>query len=219
MNVVQKDYSCDIQCTCQPDTQSSSLIVLTGGPGAGKTAVLEFARKAFCKHVAILPEAASILFGGGFFRLNSDYAMRSAQRTIFHIQHEMQLVARNEQKWPTILCDRGTLDGLAYWPGDAADFYRDLRTTEETEFAKYAAVIHLSTPSLTNGYNHQNPIRIETAEEASRIDEKIHKIWKNHPHYLRIDSSVHFNQKLQTAMSVLTNYLPQCCRERIEKER
>jgi len=39
------------------------LVVLTGGPGAGKTAFLEIARRNFCEHIAVLPEAASIVFG------------------------------------------------------------------------------------------------------------------------------------------------------------
>jgi predicted ATPase len=41
------------------------LVVLTGGPGAGKTALLEVVRRHFCEHVVVLPEAASIVFGGG----------------------------------------------------------------------------------------------------------------------------------------------------------
>lgn len=41
-------------------------IVLTGGPGAGKTALLELIRQSFCSHVTVLPEAASIVFGGGW---------------------------------------------------------------------------------------------------------------------------------------------------------
>lgn len=43
-------------------------VVLTGGPGAGKTAVLELIRQSLCTHVKILPEAAGIVFGGGFPR-------------------------------------------------------------------------------------------------------------------------------------------------------
>lgn len=43
-------------------------IVLTGGPGAGKTAVLQLVRYTLCRHVAILPESAGIVFSGGFPR-------------------------------------------------------------------------------------------------------------------------------------------------------
>ncbi len=43
-------------------------VVLTGGPGAGKTAALEVIRRLYAPHVQVLPEAASIVFGGGFPR-------------------------------------------------------------------------------------------------------------------------------------------------------
>ena len=68
--------SCNIPCSCKKISHDTGFVVLTGGPGAGKTAVLEFIRKVLCQHVAILPEAASILFGGGFWRLDSKSAKR-----------------------------------------------------------------------------------------------------------------------------------------------
>ena len=51
-------------CDCS-ETHKTRRVVLTGGPGAGKTAVLELIRQNFCKHVKVLPESAGILFGGG----------------------------------------------------------------------------------------------------------------------------------------------------------
>ena len=56
-------------CKCARMRHDPKLVVLTGGPGGGKTALLEMARRYFCQHVVILPEAASIIFGGGFPRL------------------------------------------------------------------------------------------------------------------------------------------------------
>lgn len=55
-------------CNCRLPFHDARLVVVTGGPGAGKTAVLELAARSFCEHVAILPEAATIVFGGGFPR-------------------------------------------------------------------------------------------------------------------------------------------------------
>ena len=46
-------------CDCV-DLHSPRRVVLTGGPGAGKTAVLELIRLFFCVHVTTLPEAAGI---------------------------------------------------------------------------------------------------------------------------------------------------------------
>lgn len=54
-----------VACECN-DVHKRKRIVLTGGPGAGKTALLELIRQSFCAHVKVLPEAASIIFGGGF---------------------------------------------------------------------------------------------------------------------------------------------------------
>jgi DNA helicase TIP49 (TBP-interacting protein) len=53
-------------------------VVLTGGPGAGKTAVLEVIRRALCRHVHVLPESAGILFGGGFPRGSAPALRRPA---------------------------------------------------------------------------------------------------------------------------------------------
>lgn len=98
-------------------------VVLTGGPGAGKTAVLGLARQRFCRHVLVLDEAASVLFGGGFPRKDTIEARQAAQRAIYHVQLELEAVARTEEAC-VVLCDRGTLDGLAYWPDDSSDFFQ-----------------------------------------------------------------------------------------------
>ncbi|MGZ3727048.1 MAG: ATP/GTP-binding protein [Pseudobdellovibrio sp.] len=191
------------------DTDSAKLIVITGGPGAGKTALLEFLRKDLPEQVAVLPEAASILFGGGFWRLTSDTGKIAAQKCIYHIQNEMQTMIIAEKKWNMALCDRGTLDGIAYWPGEAHEFCKQLNTSIEAEYSKYTAVIHLCSPTKKNGYNHQNPIRIETAAEAGVIDQRIHSVWKDHPHYNRIESTKDFIEKVHRAVLLIRGYIPE----------
>jgi predicted ATPase len=91
-------------------------VVLTGGPGAGKTAVLELVRQSFCAHVRVLTEAAGILFAGGFPRDRTPGTRRPAQRAIFHVQRELEAVA-DATNSAIVLCDRGTVDGVAYWTG------------------------------------------------------------------------------------------------------
>lgn len=194
----------------------TSLVVLTGGPGAGKTAVLELIRKVLCEHVAILPEAASILFGGGFWRLDSTSGKMAAQRAIFRVQEEMEKLVLQEKKWSMGLCDRGTLDGLAYWPGSESEYFSTLNTSPEKELSKYKAVIQLRSPSLEKGYNHQNPVRVESPSEAARIDEKIHKIWKQHPNYFLIESTNDFIDKVQSAAKTIQEWVPNCCREHLD---
>ncbi len=101
-----------IPCDCtQPHPRRR--VVLTGGPGAGKTAVLALVRQSFCKHVTVLQESAGIVFGGGFPRGELAGVRQAAQRAIFYVQQELEAAA--EAQNPAItLCDRGTIDGVAY---------------------------------------------------------------------------------------------------------
>lgn len=214
---MQNSYSCEKICDCPLClTTPPRLVVLTGGPGAGKTAVLELMRKLLCEHVALIPEAASILFNGGFARLPSDSARQCAQRAIYHIQCEMQNLVIGEKKWALGICDRGTLDGVAYWPGNPTDFEHDLRTTRQAEYAKYAAVIHLSSPDRKGGYNYQNPLRTESAEEAAAIDHRIQQVWHAHPHYHHITSTGDFFEKVQAATALIHGLLPACCANNLQ---
>jgi predicted ATPase len=185
--------------------------VITGGPGAGKTAVLEMARRSLCRHVLILPEAAGIVFGGGFPRRSGDAARRGAQRAIFHIQAEMERLHLEEGLAAIVLCDRGTLDGLAYWPGTTEVFFADVGIDAVTQLVRYQAVIHLRTPSAAHGYDHSNPLRIEDADQANRIDELIERAWRRHGRRTIIDSAVDFPTKANQALAAIGAELPECC--------
>ena len=71
------------RCGCVQVHPRARLVVVTGGPGAGKTAVLELLRHRVCEHVVILPEAAGIVFGGGFPRHATLAGRKASQRAIF----------------------------------------------------------------------------------------------------------------------------------------
>ena len=121
-------------CACT-GTHEPRRIVLTGGPGAGKTAVLELMRKTLCRHVAVLAESAGVVFGGGFPRGEDTELRRSGQRAIFYVQRELEAAARAGDV-AIALCDRGTVDGLAYWPGPA-DLWKQLGTSLDEQLARY----------------------------------------------------------------------------------
>lgn len=186
-------------------------VVLTGGPGAGKTAVLEVVRRYFCDHVVVLPEAAGILYAGGFPRRDSYPARRAAQLAIFHVQDQLEALALGEGVPALILCDRSILDGIAYWPGDPESFFHAVGTTREAVFARYAAVIHLRTPTVENGYNHRNPLRIESAAEANALDAKLFEAWQAHPRRTVIDPTQDFFDKLTQTLAAIRAELPPCC--------
>lgn len=194
-------------------------IVVTGGPGAGKTALLEVARRELGKGgaVEIVPEAASIVFGGGFPRFADDPSRRAAQRAIYHVQSELerrladvralQSVENAEPAPRVMLCDRGTIDALAYWPGTADEFFDDVGSILEREFSRYQAVLHLRVPPIGNGYLNTS-LRIESAREALRIDERLLEVWSRHPCRIVIDSDVDFLHKTRRALDALRELVP-----------
>lgn len=197
-------------CQCQRKRHKTKLVVLTGGPGGGKTAILEMARRYFCRHVVLLPEAASIVFGGGFPRLSEIAGRRSAQHAIFAIQREMERLAGALDDAAVVLCDRGTVDGLAYWPGTARGLFSQHGTTLAGELARYAAVIHVETPGPV-AYERVGA-RVETAGEAKRIDGLIRRAWDRHPLRFVVSSSENFLDKATLALELMRAQVPDCCR-------
>lgn len=188
--------------TTRPFYKVPERIVVTGGPGAGKTAVLELARRHLCRHVEVLPEAAGIVFRGGFPRLEPKAEHRAAQRAIFHVQCELESLALSHDDLAVILCDRGTLDGLAYWPGSSDDFFADLHTSMYEEITRYHTVIHLRVPSDPALYRG-NSLRRESHREAQEVDARLLEVWSKHPKRVVVDDTHDFVTKAREALAAI----------------
>ena len=202
-----------ISCACAGHERADR-IVLTGGPGAGKTAVLELIRQHFCRHVDVLPETATILFGGGFPRGGPVESLRAAQRAIYHVQRELEAAAEARNEAAILLCDRGTVDSAAYWPGPG-DLFTAVGARREEELLRYRAVIHLRVPAADAGYDQSNPLRIESAAQAAALDLRISEAWQGHPRRHVVDSQPDFLSKAKQALDILRTYLPDCCRRHV----
>ena len=199
-------------CDCV-ERHTPRRVVLTGGPGAGKTAVMELIRLFFCEHVVALPEAAGIVFAGQFPRSALPPLRQAAQRAIYHIQRELEVVADVDNA-AVVLCDRGTVDCGAYWLGDG-DLYTSVGTTREQELARYHAVIHLRTPTSPQAYNRRNPFRIESLEEAAAIDVQIAEQWAAHPRRFVVEPTEDFLHKAAATLALLREEIPSCCRHHV----
>ena len=88
-------------------------IVLTGGPGGGKTTAADLFRREMGEAVVIVPEAATMMFTGGFPRYPEHDAVRSAQLAIYHVQRNLEDIQATRYPDRILLCDRGTIDGAA----------------------------------------------------------------------------------------------------------
>jgi predicted ATPase len=196
------------------------MVVITGGPGAGKTALLEVARRHFCRHVGFAPEAASLLFRGGFPRNDSSAShQRAVQRAIFHVQYELERIAEEDPSCEVVLCDRGTVDGAAYWPAGVESFWEETGMTQDEQLLRYDAVIHLMTPPASEGYNHANPERLETADQAAAIDHRLALAWAGHPHRYVAPWTEDFVSKLSLSLALIRDLLPESCRDHSESHR
>ena len=172
-------------------------IVLTGGPSGGKTTALSLLQETFGGDVAIVPEAATLIYSGGFPRKdNSPIHIEHAQNIIFYTVHQLEKLAERTSHAKVIICDRGSIDGAVYWPHGPEDFFKAMNTTLEAELARYDAVLHLSPPTKKDFYESTH-VRTESLEQAFEIDEKIKKIWKKHPHRTIIGGKEHFFEKAE----------------------
>jgi hypothetical protein len=104
-----------------------------------------------------------------------------------------------------LLCDRGTIDGAAFWPGDAPEgFFETLDTTLQQELTRYDAVIFFESAAVGDiSIEGGNPVRTESNEEARRLDMHLRDLWSKHPNFHFVAHSTSFFAKLQDGLRQL----------------
>lgn len=193
-------------------------VVVTGGPSGGKTTLLEALKKELGPRVALVPEAATILYRGGFPRSKDKIAAMHTQRSIYFVQRELEfLYALEGRPSRLVVCDRGSLDGIAYWPRSEADFFKSLASTRRRELGRYDWVLHLDT-AAKHFYDDSNPVRTESFREALALNERIKKAWRGHPRRLVISQSDDFLSKMTMALAVIRSILEGRTQEEIRRE-
>ena len=193
-------------------------IVLTGGPGGGKTTAADLFRREVGERIVVVPEAASILFSGGFPRSKDPQAVRDTQTAIYHVQRNLENIQFDRFPNRVLLCDRGTLDGAAYWPGEAADFLSHLNTDLPKELQRYDAVLFFESASAGgHAIEGGNPNRIENVQEASDLDRRLQSIWRNHPNFTFIPHHESFMTKIRTGLEALVRVIDRLLTERNER--
>ncbi len=192
-------------------------IVLTGGPGGGKTTAADLFRRELGDDVVLVPEAATLLFSGGFPRAEGVEAVRAAQRAIFHVQRGLEDIQTASYPGRILLCDRGTLDGAAYWPDDAGGpeaFFAETGTSREAEMTRYDAVIFFETAAAGGiGIEGGNPVRNESQAQALALDRRLHDMWKDHPRFVFVPHNSSFFKKITFGLSSLESIVAQLRRK------
>src|SRR3989344_1333307 len=168
-------------------------VALTGGPGGGKTTAADLYRREIGAEVVVVPEAATLLYLGGFPRGGENGVRKATQRAIYHVQNNLEEAQSAHYQSRVLLCDRGTVDGAVYWPGDPLEFFDHLGTTLDKELSRYDAVIFFETAAVGGiSIEGGNPTRIESIEDALILDQKLIKLWSQHPHFIFVPHNVSF---------------------------
>src|SRR4051795_3901631 len=160
-------------------------VVLTGGPGAGKTVISRRIAADHPDRFILVPEAATQVYDAlqtRWDRLDLE-GRRDVQRKIYQLQVDQEDRTANANAGKILLLDRGTIDGAAYWPEGPEDYWRDLGTRASDELARYDADVWLQTSANLGLYDHapSNPCRFEHPEAAIASGNLLKILWGAHP--------------------------------------
>jgi predicted ATPase len=191
-------------------------IVLTGGPGGGKTTAADLFRREIGERVVVVPEAATLIFSGGFPRGTGRAAVLAAQRAIFHVQRNLEDVQSARYPDRILLCDRGTVDGAAYWPGRHGAFFDALGTTLEQELARYDGVIFFESAAV-GGLQVEggNPVRNESLDQAVALDTRLRRLWAHHPRFVVVRHDSSFFRKIGFGLAELDTMVAELAARRV----
>jgi predicted ATPase len=172
-------------------------IVVTGGPGSGKSELIERLRTAPGLEPCLIFEelARQILAAQPSIRKD---------KTALHLEiYRRQCAREHEAGDRSFITDRGSADIFAFHP-EALDA---IGTTLEAEYRRYTAVIQLGTAaSLGEAYYRTDSIRKESLDEALRIEAAIRRVWQNHPRYHFVPAEVDVEQKFDRSIELIVHY-------------
>ncbi len=170
------------------------VIVLTGGPGGGKSTLMSdiLSHSDLAGRFVTLPEAAHLSR-----EIGVSPSSKLFQRVMVEVEGALEdgldrALGADDRR--VIICQRGTLDPLAFWldrgwPQD--EFFAFTGTTLERHYRRYAGVIHLVTSAdgVPAAYTRwPDAHRPEDVDQAIRLDRYLHMAWCKHPCYHRIDN-------------------------------
>jgi predicted ATPase len=186
-------------------------IVLTGGPGAGKSVVSTAIAARWPGRVVRVAESATSVYaslGTRWDKLDTD-GRRRVQRLIYHNQIEQERAATVAHPGRLLLLDRGTIDGAAYWPDGPDAYWADLGTTVAAELARYDAVVCLETAAALGIYDGDasNPVRFESPLAAIESGRLLKTLWGGHPRLHHIGAFVSIEDKIDAVDEILRPWI------------
>lgn len=186
-------------------------IVLSGGPGGGKSTALnrlsvELSNLGYKVYKVV--ESATEVLSEGFDRSKPVYEFQKAI-ALKQLENEKKAEKSAKEEKAVILCDRGMMDCRVYL--DNSDFDKiktELNLSDIDLRDRYDAVFHLDSTSTDKKIQYKNgEIRIESREEAEKINERSLKAWCGNPHYRFIPVRDSFDEKFELLLREVKAFL------------
>jgi predicted ATPase len=187
-------------------------LVLTGGPGSGKTVIAADLARSHPDRIIAVPEAATQVYTmlqTRWDKLDLE-GRRDAQRRMYRLQLDQESrFAKKTRDDQILLLDRGTIDGAAYWPDGPEHFWHDVNTTHAAELARYDGVILLETAATLGLYDGDasNFCRFEDPASAIASGQQLKQLWSAHPRLHFIPAYERLDEKSAAVESLLRSVL------------
>lgn len=184
-------------------------IVVSGGPGAGKTTLWREIAAAYPERVLAVPEVATLMLTHVFPAVRNLEERYALQRAIFAVQRSLELAYESRlSPGQSLLCDRGVPDGGGYWPDGHEAFFRDMQTEWQTELSRYEAVVFMESAAVGGlSIAHGNATRSEDQLAAVEIDRRLSEVWAPHPKFQRVAQHADFARKVAQGRAIVDAWL------------
>jgi predicted ATPase len=186
-----------------------SRIVLTGGPGSGKTVISAQLALRDPARFVLVPEAATQVYDALQTRWDKlDLAgRRDVQRKIYQLQVAQENRIAVSHPGQVLLLDRGTIDGAAYWPEGPDAYWLDVSSSPQREFQRYNAVIWMeSAAALGHEFydgDASNFCRFEDAKGAIESGRLLQQLWAGHPNIKHVGAFANIDDKILAVREVI----------------
>jgi len=199
-------------------------VLLTGGPGAGKSSAIAILRDRLSKRgfrVVVVPEnATALLSNSDGFDPSWKGTSKVAELQRIFLQYQLDVekaysgIAQLGNKQAVMLFDRGVLDGRLFCTEEEwAQVLEGVGKTEEELLGRYDMVVHVTSvaqglPSQYDfGPGSSNPARYHTAEEAKEADALTTKIYEKHPQVRHVPNFADFSNKIACVLGIIEDAL------------
>ena len=186
-------------------------LVLTSGPGGGKTTVLSAIEDEFRGQLTVVPEVANLLLEGGFPTPGKDlawspewqqafaYAILPTQTAI----EKAKALEAQEKGHKLIVCDRGLLDFAGYLDGEISQLAKEYGVDLDKAVKSYDAVIHLESLSTADPELYVKLGRFEPLERAVKVEMALRDAWSIHPKRTFIPGGKGVDSKISQVIGIV----------------